>query len=54
MFVSKYLRPHKFDALFLAHCRFAKAKAVPTQAANISEDFDTLLKKLSHTPEEPQ
>jgi hypothetical protein len=33
--------------------RFIKqsVKAVPTQAANISEDFDTLLKKLSTNPD---
>ena len=62
MFITKYLlqrqsahhQKSKFEViqalLTQQPRRFVNqaAKAVPNQAANISEDFDTLLKKLSN------
>ena len=46
---TKSLLAQNEQAMYIMSRRFLKqqVKAVPTQAGHISEDFDTLLKKLS-------
>lgn len=46
MFISKYLLQQRQVVAHTSRRMRQQAKAVPLQAAQISEDFDALLKKL--------